>query len=402
MAVLFYLSIAVASWGAWSCHSLYQNYRKAQAFGFPIVIVPVGSLNPLWILIYNVFTPSRDLLRRLPFGLGDWVQYSYFGWTYHDGGAAHRTMGPSFVLCTPAYFEIVVADPTAALAVLTRRKEYTKPMIIYDTVNVFGPNVDGLEGENWQRHRRLTAPSLNDRVNPPVWKESSRQCREMITEWVAQGEQGTRRLREDIAVLALHVWLWAGFGISSPFREKDENLRPPHTVSYMEALFTIMNSFEYLCIFPMDWLSLPFMPASMKRLGRLCKEFKLYLGELVQSEKEAAAKGESTKVNLLSTMVRASEEEWEASKTQNTGIGLKDNEIFGNLFIYSFAGFETTANALATSIAYLAACPTWQDWLAEEITPVVGKEQDVMDLPFNETFLKLKRCLAILVCLAYC
>ncbi|KAJ4411239.1 hypothetical protein N0V91_001615, partial [Didymella pomorum] len=51
---------------------------------------------------------------------------------------------------------------------------------------------------------------------------------------------------------------------------------------------------------------------------------------------------------------------------------LTEDEIAGNLFIFTAAGFETTSNTLSYAVTLLAAYPKWQSWIQEEIDLVLG------------------------------
>ena len=66
-------------------------------------------------------------------------------------------------------------------------------------------------------------------------------------------------------------------------------------------------------------------------------------------------------------MVRASEMDKAGGADGGRALGLSNEELLGNMFIFSLAGHETTANALSAAIIFLAANPRWQDWLREEI-----------------------------------
>ena len=49
-------------------------------------------------------------------------------------------------------------------------------------------------------------------------------------------------------------------------------------------------------------------------------------------------------------------------------------EILGNLFQFTAAGFDTTANTMAYAIKILAIETKWQDWIIEEIDSVLNDE----------------------------
>lgn len=62
------------------------------------------------------------------------------GWPFDDKDALHKELGPIFTIVTPAGLEITVADPHVTNAVCVKRKEFIKPAVMYDQLNVFGRN----------------------------------------------------------------------------------------------------------------------------------------------------------------------------------------------------------------------------------------------------------------------
>lgn len=398
MAILLWLGIAIATWTVWNGVSLYRNYSLAKASGLSVVIQPVCNMNPFLIIITKLNPWLAPALQKLPFDLGYWARFSYFGWPYDDARGSHNRLGPVFIICTPNYNEVVIGDPGAANYVLTRRKEFIKPELMYQPLKLFGENVDTAEGEVWKRHRRLTAPSLNDRVNDTVWAQGILHGRNALDSWLARGSQGTRTMCEDTADLALNVWMKAGFGIS--VGANNGQLESHHRWSYAHVLYKILANFVFLGVVPMHWLSYRFMPAKIRTLGDICDEFKLYLKEFSDREKSAVRQGKSNDGNLLASLIRASEAELRDGSRDNkhgTEMGLADDEVYGNMFVYSFAGFETTANTLAAAIAYLSGYPEWQEWLAEELQNVSRSYPDSEDWSFANIFPSMKRCLAIMV-----
>ena len=394
MALLFYFSLAVTSWTLWNGLALYQQYQRAHTIGLPIVVAPVGNFNPLWVIFTRLAPDQVRRARHWSFILGNWCRCMYIGWQFDDRGQIHRELGPAFTLCMPGYIEVLVADAPAAHYILTHRKDFIKPAQIYDGLNVFGRNVDSAEGEVWQRHRRITAPALNEHINGTVFVEAVRQATAMLGEWTQQEVRGTTKLSKDTATLAQHVWMRAGFGIEYPWKETTTK---SDRMTYKDALFTVTNNFAVLVILPMKWLTFRFMPASIQRVGLATVEFKRHMRELLERERDRKSQLDDSSSNLLSILVRANEEAWGQDKSQKSGLGLDDSEIYGNVFVYSFAGFETTANVLATAIAYLAAHPKWQLWLAEEIDAVVGKDSNSSEWSYDEVFPKMKRVLATMV-----
>lgn len=120
-----------------------------------------------------------------------------------------------------------------------------------------------------------------------------------------------------------------------------------------------------------------------------------------EEEKLAYEKGFSTDRNLLSSLIKASNEEALNFSNGSTGPpsgggGLTESEIYGNMFVFNFAGHDTTAHTLMFAIAFLAAKPQVQDWLSEELhTVFADRVPDQWD--YQRDLPKLIRCHAVLM-----
>ena len=376
----------------WVFGSLIENVKVARRIGLPIIISPVSTLNPLWILTYRFF-PAILWLRYLPFRLGTWARCTYIGWHFDDKHALHDELGPVFTIVTPAGNEVIVADSHVAHDVLSRRKDFIKPAVMYDQLNVFGPNVNTVEGEDWQRQRRLTAPKFNEKTSAAVWAEALGQAESMGQSWADQGRKGTTEVAPNTTTLALHVLTSVGFGESYPFHGGVHDLPTGHQMTYGEALSICLRNIITFSIFSKASLSKSWMPKRLQRVGLAAKEFQLHMEELLTREK--ARGGEDR--NLMGALVHASEEtlEDEHGGPKVQGIKLSDSEIYGNIFAFNLAGHETTANTIAVAIVLLAAYPQYQDWLVEELDMVSESSKgDLQD--YHTLFPKLQRCLAIM------
>ena len=224
------------------------------------------------------------------------------------------------------------------------------------------------------------------------------QARDMAHSWVEQGAEGTRETVADTATLALHVLTSVGFGLSYPFHHGVRDLSDGHSMTYRDALSMCLRNIIAFAILPKKALSLPFLPKRLRSLGVAVREFQTYMNEMLAHERHIAAKREQGSGNLMGSLVRASEEAQKSSDVKESfRLGFTDEEIFGNIFVFNLAGHETTANTLATSLMLLAAHPECQNWLIEEIHHVLDKSGDSEDWKYDESFPKLKRCLAIMV-----
>ena len=291
LIILFTIILALI---IWTLTSITSNYAVARRIGFPIIISPVSTLNPLWIITYRVFPPILQL-KRLPFGTGVWARCTYMGWQFDDKYALHSSLGPIFTIVTPGGNELVVADPSAVHHILSRRKDFIKPAIMYDQLNVFGPNVNTVEGDDWQRQRKLTAPNFNEKISEQVWEETVRQAGEMIMGWVRAGREGTREVAKDTATVALHVLTAVGFGVIYPFHGGvgEVHADKGHAMSYREALQICLANIITFSTLPRSVLEMAWMPKRIKRVGQAAREFQGYMEELLTVEKVLNISGSS-------------------------------------------------------------------------------------------------------------
>lgn len=130
MNLIFVLASIILASFSWTFFSIISNYNKACKIAFPIILSPVSPLNPLWILTYRTF-PFVLSLKYLPLGLGQWARCTYMGWNFHDKHALHDELGPVFIVVTPSGNEVSVADSQATHTILSRRKDFIKPAVMY-------------------------------------------------------------------------------------------------------------------------------------------------------------------------------------------------------------------------------------------------------------------------------
>lgn len=255
-----------------------------------------------------------------------------------------------------------------------------------------------MEGEDWQRQRRLAAPNFNERTSSLVWDEALKQAQDMSLSWLNQGAKGSRDTVADTATLALHVLTAVGFGLSYPFHGGVRDLPKGHSLTYRDALSMCLRNIITFAIFPRRLLSFPILPKWLKRLGLASDEFQKYMEEMLAHERSMSAKREPGSGNLIGSLLRASEDAQRSGDRKDPSrLGLTDEEIYGNIFAFNLAGHETTANTIATSIVLLAANPEHQDWLIEGIHHVLDNTSDKAGWSYETHFPRLNRCLAVMV-----
>ncbi|KAE9378960.1 cytochrome P450 [Stipitochalara longipes BDJ] len=388
-ALSIVLSIAIALI-LWPVLNLLKNYSKARSVGLPIIINPIDVLNPIWILIHR---PILPFFKSLPFGLGDWIVYSGFVSVFANRYHLHAKHGPAYLLVTPKEISFFVDDPELAEEMLGKRKDLIKPDETNEALNLFGTNVVTLNGDDWARHRRITTPPFNERNSNNVWKESLAQATGMLQTWTSQGEDGVTKTAGDTMTLALHVLIAGGLGKSYSFAGGVGTLAEGQTMSYRDALKTIlMNLLSAIILGSLPPIPSFFLTKKARKINVAVAEFRSHMNKMVEEERTRVDKLDSEKDNLLTALVRASD-------AANQGKGrssLSHDEIMGNLFIYNLAGHDTTANTICYAIYILAAQPDVQEWLGEEIDSVFAGNDSVETWEYEKAFPKLKRCLALM------
>ncbi len=390
----------------WSLYSLQSNIRKARTMGVPIIIIPVDSMNLAWTITQPWVWA---LLDRLPFewtSHPDWVRFSRRGYHFPEKANVHVRLGPVFALVTPGDIYLRVADPEAARDMFSRRRDFLRPTKEYEILRVFGPSISAAGSDDWMRHRKALAPPFNESVMSFVWGESLHQTRAMLDSWGRAAETGIASIEKDIRTLTLNVLASIGLRKSYPFQGSSDPPPPPSDGNnYRDSLKTLLDNVILTLVIPYRYLMLPFMPASWQKVGHAGHAFETIVQTMVEEETETIRKGNPGSGGLVTSFVKSlethkreeEEEEQEAGSTPlHNKKGLSLSEILGNFFVISFAGHDTTANALAFSLLQLVAHPEIQDWASEEIITLTGGAPPE-SWEYQSLYPRLKRCRAILL-----
>jgi cytochrome P450 len=209
---------------------------------------------------------------------------------------------------------------------------------------------------------------------------------------VESGQGDTDGTVQGLRDIAINVLLSAGYGLSQPWGNQEAEKAPPgHTQTYIESISYLVNYYMAVAVFPAGFLSLPVMPALLRQIGSAMREFPIHTKEILEKERQSPS---SSQTNLMSVLVNASDAEKLHKETDSkTKLHLSEDELTGNLYQFTIAGFDTTANALAYAVALLAVYPEWQQWIIDEADQVaMGKS----DFEYEKTFPALKRCLALM------
>lgn len=389
LPILFFITRRVTN--------LTRNYISARKYGLPIILLPVSFEDPWWLLLRPLFS----FFSHLPFNLGHWYLYTTMGWPQEDANHSLLKYGENFVLCSPRSNILVTAEQGVLEAVWgVHGKGWGLQEDQGQLFAFYGQNVSSTNGEMWRRHRKITGLAFNEATMRSVWDETSRRAGKLSL-GDADGKEGKGEtlgnVRKTFDLLAMQILTVVGFGQNTDLTD----VPPGHRESLMESLAFILQHVMLTVIF--NSLKAPdfLLPNALRRLKVSLKELRLYMQESVlQHLKSVKARPEGFKgVSLLEAMVRANEASKQEQKTGGPRPYLSDSELYGNIFIFNVAGYETTASSFIFSLSYLAAHPDIQDWIREELAMYYnnsrGSDPDAVP-DYSETCHKLVRCLAVM------
>ncbi|KAK1984493.1 cytochrome P450 [Colletotrichum cereale] len=428
--------------------TLLENYRAALLTGLPIVVIPYNPDSA----IHTIFSvPLRPVLRRfLPARVYNTVSLAIFGWEFLDKSAVHDRLGPAFVIVTTGENELICADPAMAQVILAKRNDFVQGEILKRIMGFAGGNVQTSNGDSWSRQRRIVATALNERISPGVWKETAAQAASLTDFLLSSsaspsaadhgpaatasgpdpGGVGTAATIPGLRAVAINVLSHIAYGgAHKPFALISLPRDPEADMTYVDGISLCASLLVVAALAPRWLLRLPVMPKLLQTLGVALARLPGLTRDMLDQERQRAAEetadgadGKAGPPTIMSLLVRLSDQEKKqaasdaadgsnspSEKKADPGGSamlnktyLTEEEIGGNLFIFTVAGFDTTANTLAYAVTLLAAYPEWQAWIQAEIDAVLGpapsEGDDDDELPdYAAAYPKLVRCMAVML-----
>jgi cytochrome P450 len=272
-----------------------------------------------------------------------------------------------------------IAEPDLIQEVYTRKNEFIKPIDLYDAINVYGPNIVSTNGWEWKRHRKITAPYFGESSNQIVFKCAGEIVNEMLLDWEESGLDEPKDFSNAMYEIALTVISGVAFGKKLPWKESQEFTESP---SFKVIVSKMVNSWLVYAALPKSLYLLPIR--QLREIKSNMDNFERYLNELINVYKQNPVENENNILNSLITSID--------DKSSDHTLTLR--EAIGDMFIFMFAGHETTAGTLSFAFTLLALHQDIQDRLYDEIVEVTNigsfEYEDLQSMPFalavlNET-----------------
>jgi hypothetical protein len=121
LSLIFPLAIILV----WNLCKLAANYAVARKVGVPLIVLPISPENPTWVLISDFCIP---IVKRIPFGSGNFTRYCHRGWEFYDRNRTHLELGDVFMIVTPRKNILYICNAEALAEVIERRNEFQRPL----------------------------------------------------------------------------------------------------------------------------------------------------------------------------------------------------------------------------------------------------------------------------------
>ncbi|KAK4897815.1 hypothetical protein LTR27_004587 [Elasticomyces elasticus] len=383
-------------------YCFFRNLVRARKSGLPIVVVPCDQNHWTWMLFSVPLRPQ--LQKYLPKSIWNRLALSIYGFEYHE----RKRPFEQYCNGEKSYFhvgtgksEIWTSDPEFAVEILRRPRDFQQQRIAELFIARFGQNVLTSNSERWARQRKIIAGVINERISKLVFYESVRQAEGLVSEVFRTSSESqqsveTSQLFDMMKKVTIHVLSGATMGSTLPFSGgSSEKPEPGYKLTYMESVKLIINAITGPIILP-HWVlaNFPsFLPGyeNLNALGYAVEEFPAHTHAKLEQERKraAASKDGEARGNIMSQLLQASED-------SEKGEGLTQEEMMGNLFVFSAAGFDTTANTLSYALVLLARYPEWQQWLLEEVDTILPADFTAEQLDYSSVFPQATRMLAFM------
>jgi cytochrome P450 len=340
--------------------------------------------------------------RAFGIGTAHFRRFYLFGWEGNERHIVHQELGPIFLIVSPGGNWLCVSDADAINHVIKHPKEFRRNMEQMEVVNVYGKNLATTDDEEWQRHRKVTGMTFTEKNNELVWRESLVQSKAMLEYWTQH--QPVKTVAQDTKIFTLNVLAAALFNKSYQFEgsaevQKASTTKIDDSSKYRDSVATIISNIIPIFVFGAKGLEAWWTPRSWKVAADAVSTFRSYITNLINEERHANGRGIQKNQHLVAALVRASEAD---NPSEGAGLvagrrkaTLSEEEIISNLFVFAFAGNDTTAITLTHLLVHLAAHPQTQDWIAEELKHYLPSN-DPTDWDYK-MYPQLKRCLAVVV-----
>ncbi|KAH9480259.1 Cytochrome P450 monooxygenase 124 [Psilocybe cubensis] len=214
---------------------------------------------------------------------------------------------------------LAVADADTAKHILSDRTLFPKPLAQMKFLTFFGNNIGTVNGEEWKRHRKISAPTFSDRNNRLVWDETILIMESLFSDvWKNKDVVSVDHFVDLTLAIAIFVISVAGFGKKVSWLN-DTIIPDGHKMTFKDSLHITCTDVIFKLLFP-DWI-LDHGTRRMKNTRIAFDEMKVYMSEMIQ-DRRLSDKVE--RHDLLSALMNAHSDDLSDSY-------LSDSELMGSI-----------------------------------------------------------------------
>lgn len=318
------------------------------------------------------------------------------GWDFHK----HLTVKYGRVARIYGAFwseHLYTFDPKALQHIILKDQhifEETTAFLALHHVN-FGPGLLATQGDHHRKQRKMLNPVFSTahmRNMVPIFNDVTKKLGTAIRIKLANGPQEIDILHW-MSRAALEMIGRSGLGYSfdplvegikpHPYSEAIKNYIPSTAAlafprEYLLPIFSKIGSprFRRAAIDFIPWKRLHKLRDIVNVMSQTSIEIFEQKKKALEGEDDFAGQSEQGK-DIMSILMRANLQASEADR-------LSDEEVLGQVSTFTFAGTDTTSNALCRTLHLLSSHPEVQNRLRAEIKQAINKYGTCEDIPYDE------------------
>ncbi len=249
----------------------------------------------------------------------------------------------------------VVSDPAAIRQVLIEdHRSYRKSAIERRVLASRMPQgLVTVDGEQWQRQRRMLAPLFGRRMTTGFASAMGRVAAALVTRWQSRPECSVVEIKAEMSRVALEALVGCIFS---------------EGLGDTEAVVAATTRYYETCggLDPFDLIGLPYFVPRFSRLGvrHVLRAFNEALNATIAERRRSLAADPTAPSDMLGAML--------AAVDPQTGEHLTEAEVKDNVMTFIFGGQETTSSAMTWAIYLLSQSREWRERVIEEADKVIG------------------------------
>lgn len=166
--------------------------------------------------------------------------------SWRHGYEPFRRIGAgTFIAVSPTRNIMYICEPELSTQFL-RGKTFAKPAEFLQILNIFSPTITGADDQEALLYREITASFFKNRTMHQVWTNSIDAAGLLMKVLTESRAPVCNEFREVLARMALHILnvscFEGGQGYLGELRFQ-EQIRPSHNLSYVEAIHSVLKNF---------------------------------------------------------------------------------------------------------------------------------------------------------------